>query len=107
MGPGLIVTAGGWAGCLSCAVVAISGYAQMGRRKGGWREGTAWTAPLVFTSAAVMLLVVLGALALIPWLILALVPLVVIAASAALAWAEIARRAMRARPPRSWARSPP
>jgi hypothetical protein len=91
MGPGLIVTAGGWAGCLSCAVVAISGYAQIGRRKGGWREGTAWTAPLVFTSAAVMLLVVFGTLALVPWLILALVPLVVIAASAALAWAEIAR----------------
>jgi hypothetical protein len=87
----LFATAGEWAGCLSCTVTAISGYAQMARRKGGWREGTAWTAPLAFTSAAVMFLVVFGTLALIPWLILALAPLALIAASAALAWAEIAK----------------
>ncbi len=48
-------------------------------------------APLVFTSAALMLLVVLGTLALLPWLLIALVPLGVVAARAARAWREIAR----------------
>jgi hypothetical protein len=91
MGPGLFVTAGEWAGCLSCAVTAISGYAGMARVKGGWREVPAWTAPLVFTSAAVMFLVVFGTLALVPWLVLALIPLAVVAAKAARAWAEIAK----------------
>jgi hypothetical protein len=91
MGPGLFVTAGEWAGCLSCAVTAISGYAGMARVKGGWREAPAWTAPLVFTSAAVMFLVVFGTLALVPWLVLALIPLAVVAARSARAWAEIAK----------------
>lgn len=80
-----------WPGCVTCGLLAVSGYAQMARAKGGWREKAAWTAPLLFTSAALMLLVVFGALALLPWLVLALVPLAVVAARAARAWREIAK----------------
>lgn len=80
-----------WPGCVSCALLAVSGGVQMARTKGGWREAAGWTAPLVFTSAALMLLVVLGTLALLPWLLIALVPLGVVAARAARAWREIAK----------------
>lgn len=80
-----------WPGCVSCALLAASGCVQMARTKGGWREKPAWTAPLTFTSAALTLLVVLGTLALLPWLVIALVPLAVVAARAARAWREIAR----------------
>lgn len=80
-----------WPGCVTCGLLAASGYAQIARMKGGWREAAAWTAPLIFTSAATALLVVLGTLALVPWLIIALVPLAVVAARSARAWREIAK----------------
>jgi hypothetical protein len=75
-----------WAGCTACALLAVSGYVRMARTEGGWGEAAGWTAPLVFTSAALLLLVAFGTLALLPWLLLALVPLAVVAWRSARVW---------------------
>jgi len=80
-----------WPGCVTCGLLAVSGYAQMARANDGWREAAGWTAPLVFTSAALALLVALGTLALVPWALIALAPLAVVAARSAGAWREIAK----------------
>jgi hypothetical protein len=89
MTTGFILTAALWASAACCMLLALSGYAQMARAKGGWREAPAWTAPLVFTSASAALLTAAGVLGL-AGVILTLVPLLVVAVKAARAWREIA-----------------
>jgi hypothetical protein len=86
----MITTALLWAAAVACALLAASGYAQMGRTKGGWREAAGWTAPLIFTSAATGLLALLGVLPLIAGAFLAVVPLAVVTARSARVWRQAA-----------------
>lgn len=87
---GTIMTAVAWAGLVVCAAVAVSGFRLMARTEGGWREAPMWDGPLVFTSAAFALLAFLGFLPPFPGAFLVLVPLLVIAATAAGAWRALA-----------------
>lgn len=81
-----------WAACASCALLAVSGYARMARTQDGWRwRERCWYAPLIFTSAAAVLLALAGGLPLLPGVVLAAVPLAVIAVRVWPAWRETAR----------------
>ena len=79
------------AACAACAVLALSGMVRIARIKGGARDAGSWHAPLIFSSAAIALLTAAGGLPPAAGAVLALLPLLAVAAIVGRAWKAIAR----------------
>jgi hypothetical protein len=76
---------------LACVILAVSGAIRMARTSGGARDAGSWHAPLIFCSLAIALLTAAGGLPLATGALLALLPLLVVAAIVRRAWLAIAR----------------
>jgi hypothetical protein len=87
----MIISALLWAACVSCLLLAASGFVRMARTDGGHRDAGSWHAPLIFTSAALALLTAAGVIEAILGAFLALLPLAVIASVVARPWRSVAR----------------
>lgn len=81
-----------WGIFAACALLAASGFWRMARTRGGYRDPGCWHAPLIFTSAAVALLVLAGALPALTGALLALIPLAVVAMVVWRAWQSAAAK---------------
>jgi hypothetical protein len=86
----MVLTAILWAAILACAALAVAGFARLARTD-TWREPARWDGPLVLTSAALALLAFEGVLPAAAGAFLALMPLLIIAMTAARAWRALAR----------------
>jgi len=85
--------------CAACAVLTLSGLVRMARTSGGVRDAGSWHAPLIFASAALALATAAGVLAPLAGAVLALLPLLAVAAIVRRAWLAIARAKGQGRGP--------
>ena len=91
----MIITALLWAALVAAALLAVSGYVRMARADGGWREAPLWTAPLIFTSAALALLTAASGGSLLSGAVLALIPLVPVVLRASQVWRKAANTKLK------------
>jgi hypothetical protein len=97
MNASLILTAVPWAGCVTCAALAVSGCVRMARAKGGWRDAGLQFGPLVFTSAMIAALTAAAAAgvdAMLGGSLLALIPLAPVAKRVRKTWREAVKGKM-------------